>query len=1117
MTQDHTIDSEERDPLEALAEVFFRRRHQGEWVEIEDFASEHPDHADAILDLFPTLVLMEQAGLDRDPERKPDGRLGLRYGDFRIVRELGRGGMGVVYEAEQETLGRRVAVKVLAEGAIRSATLRDRFRREARAAGKLHHTNIVPVFGFGEAHGQHYYVMPLINGIGLDQTIRRPLQHEERQTLPQEMNSTQPIAGTVELAGDTNVAVRDEDMDSPLAPPSPEFYRQVASIGESVADALAYAHREGILHRDIKPANLLLDATGHVWVTDFGLAQSRDLAGLTQTGDTVGTLRYMSPEAFAGHADERSDVRALGLTLYELLAGQPAFVASDQAQLIQRVTQTCPPPLATVLPDVPTDLETIVHKACHIDPAERYQTAAEMGADLRRYQNDLPILARPLPLWRRVLRWSARNPIVASLTMTVLLLALSGVTGIIWQWRIAEIQRSIAEGNEKRARRSEATAHNKTQIAESSQRALAESLNQLERVNRNLKSRTFVAEIQLAAAAWESGNYDRALKLLENWQDHSDSFEWRYLQRACQRQLIAEHHHKSRVGAVAVSDSGRKWAFAHQQAAVVTIKDMDDGTTLTIDHLAGPASDVALDAKAQQLATVSDGLVEIWDVDTAKRVAVSTPEEISARRATFHPHAQRIFIGGAKGKVVRWDYSSGTSHVVQRDQAPAHEQQVHDIQLTADGRRLFTASRDGTVKVWDAETLQWIATLVPPGNGESIYALDVNQPSNCLAVGTNGNTVAIYDAETLQLKRRLRGFAGAIYKVEFSQDGKLVAGSCSDQATYVWRLDDGKLSQPPIRHPDRVFRRLFFVGAADRVLTVSASGIARTWNARGPTKTRWFRHAGPIEILTFATPDQLVIGDRGQVLWLNRHDGTVIEELVAKEARFLPSANPRQLVSAGPSTVELLDVTTRQLHSKMSWGVSDRTPVIAAGQDNRLVVGHASGWSLGHAGKWSEIAIPSVSKSEPKRYVSATAAGLVAVTARRILVTGGKLASFRELATPSSGISCAAISPDHERIAIGLRDNTCRVLRLADGVELCKLEGHTGIVTAVAFSPDNRRIVTGSSDKTVKIWHVEQGLELLTLDGHQRPVDRLAFSPDGSLLASACSDGAVHLWDATAQ
>jgi serine/threonine protein kinase/Tfp pilus assembly protein PilF len=474
--------------VEILAEEFLERQRRGERPEIAEYTARYPELADRIRAFFPALDLVERL--------KPDGRGSTgweggaprgaapeRLGEYRILREVGRGGMGVVYEAEQESLGRRVALKVLAAPGLKDPRRLLRFRREARAAARLYHTNIVPVFGVGESEGTHYYVMQFIPGLGLDAVMKEVRRLRGMRT--------ETAEGTVAAAaGDgtppaTDVARslvrwRSADRQGPdpgdepseaaaatgLPTESPpallpgdsgmcssarshgQYARSVALIGVQVAEALEYAHRQGTLHRDIKPSNLLLDGRGTVWVADFGLAKVADSDDLTHTGDVVGTVRYMAPERFDGRCGAESDVYSLGLTLYELLALRPAFEESDRRRLIRLVTHSEPPRLRKLEPSVPRDLETIIHKAIDRDPRHRYGTAGELAEDLRRFLDDREIRARRLSPPEHAWRWCRRRPAEAALCAAVLALVALAIGGGLWAYR----QRVAVALREARAR-----------------------------------------------------------------------------------------------------------------------------------------------------------------------------------------------------------------------------------------------------------------------------------------------------------------------------------------------------------------------------------------------------------------------------------------------------------------------------------------------------------------------------------------------------------------------------------------------------------------------------------------------------------------------------------------
>jgi serine/threonine protein kinase len=426
-------------------------------------------------------------------EAGPEGP-SWRLGEYRLLREVGRGGMGIVYEAEQPSLGRHVALKVLPARALLAPEHLERFRREARAAALLHHSNIVPVFGVGCDGGVHFYAMQFIHGQSLDRVLRelRRARGEADAGPPDPVSDlSASLAEGLRTGRFSGGAAGAGGAPGP-APPSPaeptggggaggdtapsgltglkegEYYRGVAGVGVQVAEALAYAHRQGILHRDIKPSNLLLDARGTVWVTDFGLARAEGLEELTQTGDVVGTLRYLAPERFGGRSDPRGDVYSLGAALYELLTLRPAFDEPDRVRLIDRVTHGEPPRPRQVDGRIPRDLETIVLKAMAREPADRYQTAEALAEDLRRFLLDRPIRARRASMPERTWRWCRRNPIVAGLLAAAVVLAtgLAVLALLLWdrqqqtaaalkqadeQRQEAERRRLLAEANFQRA------------------------------------------------------------------------------------------------------------------------------------------------------------------------------------------------------------------------------------------------------------------------------------------------------------------------------------------------------------------------------------------------------------------------------------------------------------------------------------------------------------------------------------------------------------------------------------------------------------------------------------------------------------------------------------------
>jgi hypothetical protein len=365
--------------------------------------------------------------------------IGKTLGDFKVGRELGRGGMGVVYEAVQSSLNRRIALKVLGQSLALTPQAVARFRREAEAAAKLHHTNIVPVFAIGVEGDTHFYAMELVEGPSLDAVIR-------------EMRERNAAGTATEVTADL-VATTTHFPASPLYPEpgsssglSAARFDVSASMIADVADALHHAHQQGVIHRDIKPSNLMLSADGRLSVTDFGLARVLDQPGVTVTGEFVGTPAYMSPEQVtAGRVpvDQRTDIYSLGATLYELLTLRAPFIAKGRDQLLAMVIQKDPPSPRSVDPKVPRDLETVCLQCLEKDPDRRYQSAKELADDLRRYANRFAVLAKRPGRFTKLRKWVRRNPWLTGAGLAVLV-AVGAAGFFAWQVRDAE-QRRVTE------------------------------------------------------------------------------------------------------------------------------------------------------------------------------------------------------------------------------------------------------------------------------------------------------------------------------------------------------------------------------------------------------------------------------------------------------------------------------------------------------------------------------------------------------------------------------------------------------------------------------------------------------------------------------------------------
>ena len=366
-----------RDLIEQLATEFLDAIRSGKQPTIEEYVQRHPDRAKEIEELFPLIGALEDWKQDRElssaRETVPETFDIQQLGECRIIREIARGGMGVVFEAEEGAIARRVAVKLLPWKFSSGSRWRDKFQQEARTAARLRHPNIVSVYSFGEQDRTCYYVMQLVEGVGLNRLIDR-LQAE-----PGVVTADQIL---VDFLGETQKP-RAEQRQTAKRVLRRDGWPQFIKIALKVADAIRYAHSQGTLHRDIKPANLLIDSRGDVWVADFGLALPVEEAVRDGQPRVAGTLRYIAPEQFEGQVDERSDLYSFGLTLYELCTLQPAYEADERKALIQQIRTTDPVRPRKVNPEIPKPLEAVILKASERNPQKRYQSAGELIADLR--------------------------------------------------------------------------------------------------------------------------------------------------------------------------------------------------------------------------------------------------------------------------------------------------------------------------------------------------------------------------------------------------------------------------------------------------------------------------------------------------------------------------------------------------------------------------------------------------------------------------------------------------------------------------------------------------------------------------------------------------------------
>jgi WD40 repeat protein/serine/threonine protein kinase len=1123
--------------LNELADEFAARYRRGERPALTEYVQRHPELADDIRELFPALVEMEVVKAAADaPGTEPEITLPPleHFGDFQILREIGHGGMGVVYEAEQISLGRRVALKLLTQRMLRDGVQKRRFDREAKAAARLHHTNIVPVFGSGEHYGTPYYVMQFIPGLGLDIVSEeiarldgRPSPQMGRKDVSEVTQSliTGAFQSTADLERNSDSNSRAVENTSGIAMSMTQpgsstttsdrhhrkltYWQGVARIGVQVADALEYAHRQGIVHRDVKPSNLLLDLSGTAWITDFGLAKGDDQDNLTRTGDMLGTLRYMPPEAFEGKSGVRGDVYGLGISLYELLALRPAFDERDRNKLIKAVTTNEPPRLRRVRANIPRDLETIVHKAIDREPGRRYASAAEMAADLQRFLEDEPIKAREISTRERAWRWCRRYPFDASLLALLAFVCLGGFAGVLWQWRSAVTARNFAEAE---------TA--KTKLAE-------------ERTATTL----YYSDIARARLEQEANNTGGAEAILDRCPKDRRGWEWHFLKGLSHSDLFTFKQHTGWVYSVAISPDGRFIASAgggnpfwntqglqSVRPGEVILWDAATGKSVHTLHGHGNiVTCVAFSPDGTKLVTGGpepEGVPCVWDVATGRELrridckSTVTKGSVLAMiggHIAWSPDGRRLAIAATTENVVAVCSIDGDPDVfispgrIQTAPAITENAATQDaislmptsqVLFSSDGRRLICKHVFGHLSagigIWDSVTGKELSAL--EGNAATEHGMAISPDGKRLAAPDH-RTIKIWDLSTGRLQRTLVGHQDLVNGLAFSPDSRYLASGSSDCTVRVWNVERGHELRRYRGHIEKVLS-VAFSPDGDRVVSGGADGVVKVWDVTyHPEFGQLHAHSffGYSDGLAFSPDDRrlvMVLANK-TVVTLDPTTGTILDR------------RPTRLLSmfAAPAQPACLDKNARWLAGVT---MADRTVAgcydVATGQERVLLRGHSdpiSHVTISDDGRFIATGGPRPVRPDLKGEVKVWDAQT------------GKL--LLELAEKGLGINCIALSPAGDQLAVATMNKRMgtegaatmiRVYSVASGQRIREITIEREAIFAATFDRDGHRLIAVGGDRTVLLWNLVTGEETITDQGPRMAQD-VAVSPDGRRLAVA--------------
>ncbi len=1014
----------------------------------------------------------------------------IRYvGDYEVLKELGRGGMGVVYQARQVSLNRSVALKMIKAGVLADDAELRRFQNEAEAVALLDHSGILPIYEIGEHHGQRYFSMKLIDG----------------SNLAEQLASFQ---------------------DDPRA--------AVALVIEA-ADAIQHAHMRGILHRDLKPANILIDAQGHPHITDFGLAKLIESdVELTASGAIMGTPSYMSPEQAAGRRGAMTlatDVYGLGAILYALLTGKAPFGGDSVIETLDAV-RTRPPERPTKWnAKVPRDLELVCLKCLEKNPADRYPTAEALANDLRHWAAGEPVSVRAAGAVERVAKWARRKPtLAAAYTLGLLALLLGGLGGAaVWQWRAAEQARvgeAKARASAEKARDGEATARMVAEEArdgEKTARAAAEKARDGEATARETLARVeYGRTMEVALQEWRDGNSDAALDMLEHTRTDLRGWEWRYVDRLCHSDLLTLKGHTSYVMAASFSPDGSRVVTASKDqtakvwdarsgAELLTLKGHAHGVTsasfspdgalivtgsydktakvwktesgalvLTLTGLGSPLHSVSFSPDGSRiLAAAQHGPAKVWDARSGAELLTleGAGGFASSLSSSFSPDGSRI-VAIANGRVKIWDARSGAELLALEGHAPGNT----SVSFSPDGSRVVAGCGDQTAKVWDARSGALLRTL--KGHSAQVSSASFSPDGSRIVTASNDKTAKVWDAKSGAELLTVKGHTGFVTSASFSPDGSRVVTGSWDNTAKVWSAHypaevvtlKGHVAHSASFSPDG--SRVVTGGDAD-----GSPGTARIWDARSGAQVLTMKGHRQVIFSAWFSPD-------GSRVVTGSHDGTAKVWDAKNGAELLTVREHTPFVtSASFSPDGSRIVTASQVTTAKVWDAKN-------GAELLTVRGHTG---FVTSASFSPDGSRIVTASNDK-----TAKVWDAKSGTKLLTLEGHI----------DVVNSACFSLDGSRVVTASKDKTAKVWDAKNGAELLTLKGHTDGVTSASFSPDRSRIVTTGGDGTARIWDAKSGAELLTLKGFLLWGHSASFSPDGSRLVT-CGQGVMEtkVWD----
>ncbi|WP_422931342.1 protein kinase domain-containing protein [Singulisphaera sp. PoT] len=997
------------------------------------------------------------------------------FGDYELLREIARGGMGVVYAARQVSLDRILALKMIPDHPGTSQADLRRFHLEAEAVASLDHPNIVPIYEVGQHDGHRYFSMKLAEGGSLTTELPR-------------------------MRGN---------------------FIAMARLVATTARAVHYAHQRGILHRDLKPSNVLLDRSEQPLVADFGLARHIEADGdLTRTGSVLGTPAYMAPEHAEGSREVVTtavDVYGLGAILYEGLTGRPPIQGDSLFETLRRVRDVEPERPSAVDRRVPRDLETICLKCLEKAPSNRYPTALAVAEDLDRWLAGMPITARPTTLPERAVKWARRRPTAAALLVTSLLAVLAAgfAANAILSAGLAISERKA----EKKARLE----------------AEAEVAKRVEREAR-IEPERYLDRIARAERAWSANDLQTARALLDESPPSLRRWEWSYLDRLVHSEVRTIEGHNGVSCGVAFAPASDILCCPETRNGVRIWDDLGDRQISHIRGHDGFAYGVAFDREGKRLATAgSDGKVRVWDVATGELKRTMPGHDAWAAGVAFAKGDAWLVSGGADRVVRVWDTSTGTEVLALRGHTapvfgvavrpdgwqmasagqegviklwdlltgleertlPGHQGATRCVAYSPDGRLLASGGSDRLVKIWDLKTGQEILSF-QAADGR-VDGIAFGPDGTRLATGGLDRSVKLWDVATGRELASYRGHDAPVFSVAFRPDGRRIASSGQDGTVKLWDAT----AAPEVRVVQGSW------GQANGLVLSGDGKVAVVSTDRG--------------ISAWDTTD-------GHSLWSRPVRGA--------SSPLAGSAAGEIAVSVCPDhRVTTFDIGTgREGPSFRGPGDPIASLAIDPGQHS-ILVGEGDPLGIVHGLQGKGVYEPKGDRSlslwdlETGRQRWKQSAHVGSIHSVRLSSDGSRLASaggdrtigLRETKTGKelhrlegheAPVLDVAFSNDVSRLASAGADGTVRIWNAASGRELRSIAAHSGWVVGLAFTPDGSRIVSAGLDGAVSLWEVETGRKVLALQTRGGHAWRIAIAEDGSRIVAAMSDGTLLTWSA---